>query len=172
MEIREQLERLLGQESIDPRDIPGVELYMDQVIRFMETRLEDRRSGPEEKLLTRTMVNNYVKSGLVEKPDKKRYNARQMMLLIMIYHMKNVLALGDLKLFLEDGDPEESVEQLYRMFLEVQEEVLSDKASLADSGGDRRNVMKLVLEADLNKRLAETMIRVREEGRRKDRHGR
>lgn len=172
MEIREQLERLLGQESIDPRDIPGVELYMDQVIRFMETRLEDRRSGPEEKLLTRTMVNNYVKSGLVEKPDKKRYNARQMMLLIMIYHMKNVLALGDLKLFLEDGDPEESVEQLYRMFLEVQEEVLSDKASLADSGGDRRTVMKLVLEADLNKRLAETMIRVREEGRRKDRHGR
>lgn len=172
MEIREQLERLLGQESIDPRDIPGVELYMDQVIRFMETRLEDRRSGPEEKLLTRTMVNNYVKSGLVEKPEKKRYNARQMMLLIMIYHMKNVLALGDLKLFLEDGDPEESVEQLYRMFLEVQEEVLSDKASLADSGGDRRTVMKLVLEADLNKRLAETMIRVREEGRRKDRHGR
>jgi len=172
MEIREQLERLLGQQSIDPRDIPGVELYMDQVIRFMETRLEDRRSGPGEKLLTRTMVNNYVKAGLVEKPEKKKYNARQVMLLIMIYHMKNVLALGDLKLFLEAGDAEESVEQLYGMFLEVQQEVLRDQAFLAGSECDRRTVMKLVLEADLNKRLAETMIRGGEEGRRKERHGR
>ena len=56
---------------IKPEDIPNIDLYMDQVTTFMDEQLEATRRYPEDKILTKTMINNYTKNNLLPPPDKK-----------------------------------------------------------------------------------------------------
>ena len=47
---------------IKPEDIPNIDLYMDQVTTFMDTQLASTKRHPEDKILTKTMINNYAKN--------------------------------------------------------------------------------------------------------------
>ena len=68
--ILESLERI---EHIKPEDIPGIDLYMDQVTTFMDTRLKSTARYPgDDKILTKTMINNYAKNDLLPSPVKKK----------------------------------------------------------------------------------------------------
>ena len=57
--IIESLERI---DYIKPRDIPNIDLYMDQVTTFMDEHLKTSKRYPEDKILTKTMINNYAKT--------------------------------------------------------------------------------------------------------------
>ena len=59
---------------VRPDDIPNIDLYMDQVTTFMESHLKDMRRHPEDKVLTKTMINNYAKNDLLPPPEKKKYS--------------------------------------------------------------------------------------------------
>ena len=59
---------------IKPEDIPNIELYMDQVTTFMEEQLASTKRYDEDKILTKTMINNYAKNKLLPPPEKKRYS--------------------------------------------------------------------------------------------------
>ena len=62
-------------EYISPDDIPNIDLYMDQVTTFMDNRLRPTSRYPEEdKILTKTMINNYAKNDLLPPPVKKKYS--------------------------------------------------------------------------------------------------
>ena len=56
---------------IKPEDIPGIDLYMDQVTTFMESQLASSKRYPDDKILTKTMINNYAKNNLLPSPEKK-----------------------------------------------------------------------------------------------------
>ena len=86
---------------IRPEDLPNIDLYMDQVTTFMETRLADTKRYPEDKILTKTMINNYAKNDLLPSPEKKRYHPEHMLLLIFIYYFKNILSINDIKTLLD-----------------------------------------------------------------------
>ena len=68
------LESISRIDYIKPEDIPNINLYMDQVTTFMEEQLASSKRYPEDKILTKTMINNYAKNNLLPSPEKKRYS--------------------------------------------------------------------------------------------------
>ena len=86
---------------IKPEDIPGIDLYMDQVTTFMEKNLQSSKRYPEDKILTKTMINNYAKNNLLPPPVKKKYSKEHMFLLIFIYYFKNILSINDIQTLLQ-----------------------------------------------------------------------
>lgn len=82
---------------IRPEEIPGIDLYMDQVTTFMDTRLSASRRYEDDKILTKTMINNYAKNHLLPPPEKKKYSREHMLLLIFIYYFKNILSINDIQ---------------------------------------------------------------------------
>ena len=83
-------------DHIKPEAIPDIDLYMDQVTTFMDSNLAPAKRYPGDKVLTKTMINNYTKDGLLPPPDKKKYSKEHMLLLIFIYYFKNILCINDL----------------------------------------------------------------------------
>lgn len=59
------LESLSRIDYIKLEDIPNIELYMDQITTFMNTQLEASKRYPNDKILTKTMINNYTKNDLL-----------------------------------------------------------------------------------------------------------
>nr|WP_296482125.1 DUF1836 domain-containing protein [uncultured Acetatifactor sp.] len=86
---------------ISPEDIPNIDLYMDQITTFMDSRLRSSVRNPEEdKVLTKTMINNYAKNDLLPPPVKKKYSKEHVMLLIFIYYYKGILSINDIQTLL------------------------------------------------------------------------
>lgn len=88
-------------EYVRPRDIPNIDLYMDQVTTFMEEQLRSTKRHEEDKILTKTMINNYAKNRLIPAPEKKKYSKEHMLLLIYIYYYKGILSISDIQSLLE-----------------------------------------------------------------------
>ena len=85
---------------IKPEDIPGIDLYMDQVTTFMESHLASSKRYPDDKILTKTMINNYAKNNLLPSPEKKKYSREHLLLLIFIYYFKSILSINDIQTLL------------------------------------------------------------------------
>lgn len=86
---------------IPSEDIPNIDLYMDQVTTFMDKRLRSTTRNPkEDKILTKTMINNYAKNDLLPPPVKKKYTKDHMIMLIFIYYFKGILSISDIQAIL------------------------------------------------------------------------
>lgn len=96
--ILASLERI---DYIRPQEIPNIDLYMDQVTTFMEKHLQPSKRYPEDKILTKTMINNYAKNHLLPAPEKKKYSKEHILLLIYIYYYKGILSISDIQSLLE-----------------------------------------------------------------------
>ncbi len=94
LSVIEDMKRI---DYIKPADVPNIDLYMDQVTTFMDKHLETTRRYTEDKLLTKTMINNYTKNNLLPSPSKKKYTKDHMYLLIFIYYLKNILSISDIQ---------------------------------------------------------------------------
>lgn len=97
----EWIHSMLETISIPSEDIPNIDLYMDQITTFMDTRLAASKRYPDDKIITKTMVNNYTKNHLLPPSVKKKYSREHVFLLIMIYHLKNMLSISDIQSLLE-----------------------------------------------------------------------
>ncbi len=83
---------------IDSSDLPNIDLYMDQVTTFMDSRMKPTTRHPEtDKILTKTMINNYAKNDLLPPPVRKKYSKEHMLVLIFIYYFKNVMSIVDIQ---------------------------------------------------------------------------
>lgn len=105
---------------IDSKSIPDIDLYMDQVTTFMNQNLKNTsRSQSEDKILTKTMVNNYVKNDLLPPPEKKKYNREHVLVLLFVYYFKNVLSISDIQTMLSPivdkyfDNPQFSMQSVY-----------------------------------------------------------
>ena len=100
--------------------IPDIPLYMDQVTTFMDDHLARMKRYPEDKVLTKTMINNYAKNNLLPPPLKKKYTKEHMLMLIFIYYFKNLLSFNDIEELFRpitggqfSGDGKLSLERIY-----------------------------------------------------------
>ena len=85
-------------EYIKAMDIPDIGLYMDQVTTFMDAHLKNTTREPAtDKILTKTMINNYAKNDLLPPPTKKKYSRDHVLLLIFIYYYKGILSISDIQ---------------------------------------------------------------------------
>jgi len=87
-------------EYVRPDSIPNIDLYMDQVTTFMEEQLSSTKRYEEDKVLTKTMINNYAKNNLLPPPVKKKYSREHVIALIFIYYFKNILSIKDIETLL------------------------------------------------------------------------
>lgn len=94
------LESLARIDYIKPGELPNIDLYMDQVTTFIDTQLSVSKRHPEDKVLTKTMINNYAKNNLLPPPIKKKYSKEHLLALIFIYYFKNILSIGDIQAIL------------------------------------------------------------------------
>ncbi|MCD7806594.1 MAG: DUF1836 domain-containing protein [Lachnospiraceae bacterium] len=97
--ILESLDRV---DYIRAEEIPDIDLYMDQVTSLMEERLKpSTRNEDTDKILTKTMINNYAKNDLLPPPVKKKYSKEHILMLVFIYYFKGVLSIGDIQKLLQ-----------------------------------------------------------------------
>ena len=82
-------------------DIPNIDLYMDQVTSFMEKELKSTKRNDDDKVLTKTMINNYAKNDLLPAPIKKKYSKEHLLLLTFIYYFKNIMSMKDIETLLK-----------------------------------------------------------------------
>ena len=77
--------------------MPNIDLYMDQVTTFMDEHLSDVKRYEDDKILTKTMINNYTKNDLLPPPVKKKYSKEHIYVLTFIYYLKNILSISDIQ---------------------------------------------------------------------------
>ena len=95
--LYQSLQQFLDRISyVKPEQIPDLELYMDQVTGFMEERLRKVKRHPDDKVLTKTMINNYTKARILPPPVKKKYSKEHVFMLLFVYYYKGILSLDDL----------------------------------------------------------------------------
>ena len=129
---KETLETLVEKESqkssITSKDIPDLDLYMDQIMTLFETHLANHKKNEDDKLLTKTMINNYTKNDFLPPPVKKKYSKEHMYLLIFLYYFKNVLSINDIQkifkplteMFYSNKSEHVSMEEIYRAIFRME----------------------------------------------------
>ncbi|MCD7708792.1 MAG: DUF1836 domain-containing protein [Clostridiales bacterium] len=90
------LKRLKSVDYIQTEDVPDIGLYMDQVTTFLDDQLAASKRHESDKILTKTMINNYAKNNLLPAPDKKKYSKEHVLTLLFIYYFKNILSISDI----------------------------------------------------------------------------
>lgn len=186
--IREQLLELLEEvsnyEDIKLSDIPCIDLYMDQVTTFFDDKLGSQKRDEEDKILTKTMINNYAKAKLLLPVKSKKYSKDQLVLLALIYNLKQILSLNDLSLILNPiiknlaaEKKSLALDELYNIFLDINNLQLSefnlwfkDKLQLVNKEAEKihtedKNSVELILtvlmlisSANTQKKMAEKII--------------
>lgn len=110
----------------DWEQLPELDLYMDQVISYLEKKLE-MLSVHEEKTITPFMINNYVKGNLIDAPIAKKYSREQVAYLFAICAMKQVLTISEIGfLFGMDERVSKEKDKLYRFFKEIHDDTMKD----------------------------------------------
>lgn len=185
MAAEDLIEKMALGNQIRMEDIPKIDLYIDQVIELFETGFEKVKRTPEEKILTKTMINNYAKGKLFYPIHNKKYSRNHIMLISLIYQMKSALSINDVKAVLE-GINEKALQQdldlenFYESYLALQRgnnEIFTDslqrqaKAAAAEVKDDEHAeelervllVASLVHTSNLYRRAAEKLIDEMEE---------
>lgn len=176
------LKELSDLTEIKPSDIPDIDLYMDQVTTFIDNKLGNEKRSKKDKLLTKTMINNYSKAKILAPSKNKKYNKQQMIQLILIYYLKQILSIGDIEdlftpLFDAAEDNSTLVEDIYCTYLQAKKNniknvsiMLKDnEALIAQTGanleGNEKNKVQLIAtamlltsQAQAYKRTAEAII--------------
>lgn len=185
MNINEQdLKKILDEicffDQLEFSGIPDIDLYMDQVTTFIDDKFSRLKRNEEDTTITKTMINNYTKAGILMPPKKKKYSRQHMVLIILTYYLKQILSINDIQeLFapiVEDiNKPENSkldLKDIYDNFLAIEKKETEDFKLAFEKSLDCQNndenkddtskliiiVIKLILKASIEKRMAEKII--------------
>ena len=109
-------------ENLSLQEIPDIDLYMDQVIQLFENNFKETKRTEGEKVLTKTMINNYAKAKVFFPIKNKKYTKRHLILLSLIYQLKGSLSINEIKGILDPLNErivkdDLSIDWLYETFL-------------------------------------------------------
>lgn len=140
--------------------LPGIPLYMDQVVLYLTGQLAAFQREEKSPLLTSSMVNNYVKNGAILRPEKKKYSRRQLAALTVLCMLKQVLSLQDIKTLL-DGD--NALEELYGLFREIHHTAMEEVGRELEQGmreglDPRQEALRLAAEANAKRAAAQRIL--------------
>ena len=122
MEFEKQLEEWMKLDYVLPEDLPNIELYMDQVTTFLEEQLKNTKRFEEDKIFTKTMINNYSKAKVITPVKGKKYTKEQIIQMLIIYQLKNNLSIQEIKELLTpiyESDTDLSL--LYDHFIDIKQ---------------------------------------------------
>ncbi|SHJ17159.1 DUF1836 domain-containing protein [Thermoclostridium caenicola] len=153
--------------------LPDLDLYMDQVITYLERQLRIFSLDGEDRLITSSMINNYVKHNLMPRPVQKKYSREHLAYLIAISALKEVLPITDISNIIRHQTESTDMVEFYNRFRSIQDDVLratarrveeeflknhEDTGSAADALG--MLALKLAYEAGANILAAKRLIRM------------
>lgn len=121
------INKIANRKSILTKDIPNLDLYMDQIMTLFDTNLTDYKRYEDDKILTKTMINNYSKSKVITPVKGKKYNKEQIIQMLLIYQLKNNLSIQEIKElltpFYEDNT---NLEEIYNDYLLMKDNINKD----------------------------------------------
>lgn len=121
---------------LKPEDIPNIPLYMDQVTSLMNNEMQSLKRFEDDKILTKTMINNYAKNNLLPPPIKKKYEKEHILMLIFIFYFKNVLSIKDIEKLLGPISEKHFDSDTELNMCDIYSEVLTLQKSLTESLSD------------------------------------
>lgn len=128
--------------DLHPNEIPAIDLYLDQITSLMSEKLKEGSERFWDRVLTKTMINNYSKDGLISPVKGKKYSKEQILQMLLVYELKNTLSIGEIKRVLQsvyalpdfDG---KLLERTYLRFLEIKEMERNEMAGFLQSFTDQ-----------------------------------
>ncbi|MDQ0973527.1 hypothetical protein QFZ31_003405 [Neobacillus niacini] len=129
--IKEILEQLGLETNLSLDEIPNIDLYMDQVIQLFENKFADSKRNDEEKILTKTMINNYAKGKLIFPIKNKKYSKEHLILMSLIYQLKGALSINDIQVTLDGLNKriikeDIEIDSLYNSYLALSQKNVAD----------------------------------------------
>lgn len=111
------------------KDFPDVDLYLDQVVSFINSSLFsyisiNNESKQENQFLTKAMINNYVKNSLIEPPHKKQYSKNHLAKLFAICILKQVYSMQEIKYLINIAIEDTKISNAYDNFCDLFEDAL------------------------------------------------
>ena len=145
-ELKALLAEAVCDVDLHPREIPSIDLYLDQITSLADEKRKEGSPRFADRALTKTMINNYSKDGLLSPIKGKKYSKEQILQMLLVYEMKNTLSIGEIKRILQNvyALPEydaASLERIYTRYLDVKED---ERAATVG------NVAAFADQADLN----------------------
>lgn len=135
-------------------ELPNVDLYLDQVVNFINSTLSpyltlNTDSKNENfQILTKTMINNYVKNNLIEAPEKKLYSKIQLAKLFVICILKQVYSMQDINTLIAISLEKSTPHEKYDSFCDLFEECLActfNQKDFVDTNADNSHLLRTVL---------------------------
>lgn len=142
------------------QDLPSIPLYMDQVILYLGENLKLFQRDEDSSLLTSSMINNYVKTGLIPHPDKKKYTKEHLAGLMAICMLKQVLSIQDMKTLFSQSDMTDETYELFReTHIAAVKETCAALEETCRTGADlKRAALLLAAESNAKRAAAERIL--------------
>ena len=140
--MNEQMERVvreaLSDAELSPAELPRIDLYLDQILNLVEEKNGEGSERYRERILTKTMINNYSKEGAILPIKGKKYSREQVLEILFIYSLKNTLSIGEIKrifdaMYAVDGFGERELEALYGDYLEMKKNSRKETERLVET---------------------------------------
>lgn len=163
--LRQWAQQMQEYDFVPWERLPEIDLYMDQVITYMDRQLGSFQDAPKNKLLTSSMINNYVKDKVLERPQQKKYSKEHLAMLTIICMLKPVLAIPDVANLLRYLLDDESKEAVYMEFCDSQSAALTEvcRRVLETSRQGESALVRLAailsIEANVRRTAAERIVR-------------
>ena len=176
-DVIEWNETFTGYCAVKWEKMPDIELYMDQVVTFLDRQMTMYRRKEDEKVITPSMINNYTKDHLIPRAKSKKYSKDHIALIMVVCSLKKVLSMPDLSNMLKDFKVNEDtkIEEFYELFSEYQtraiqktSQIISDSLKNTDIAGNAEKdvlknlALKLSVEAQTKCAAAEQILGILE----------
>ena len=112
------------EEELKGADIPAIDLYVDQIINLVADKTQLSSERYHDKQLTKTMINNYSKDGLITPIKGKKYTKEQIIQILTVYTLKNTLSIGEIKRLLDgayalEGFNGDELVKIYDRYIDI-----------------------------------------------------
>ena len=91
----------VNENELGADEIPNIDLYVDQIINLVSDKTKCSAERYQDRQLTKTMINNYSKDGVITPVNGKKYNKEQIVQILTVYSLKNTLSIGEIKRLLD-----------------------------------------------------------------------
>jgi hypothetical protein len=150
--------------AVEWERLPEIYLYMDQVLTYMDKQLCLFERNDNTSLLTSSMINNYVKDGVLPRPEQKKYARDHLALLMVICMLKQVLSIQDVSALIKSLLEDASQSEMYDRFCTAQSAALKEVCERVESTAPRgeadltRLAIELSIEANARRTAAERIL--------------
>jgi hypothetical protein len=184
--IKTTIDEYVSRGKIKANDFPEMEIYMDQAETFLNKELSVYKKSEKDKVITKTMIGNYVKHSMLPRPVNKKYSKDHLILLTLIFYLKGTFQMEEIEKIVKplienynsQFDDKYDLSSLYEGILEVQaseletlsqsvnEMIDAGKYRLREAGLSDDDILELLMlianlsmKADAQKFLAHKLLR-------------